>query len=325
MIFDLTYLGRNLSRPESVLATASGDVFCSHGDQGVARLCPDGRQFALSAPTKAGGLPVLANGIALRPDGSFLVANIADGGGLMELDADGMRLWQRCTDGPDAPPVNFVLLDELGKIWVTVSSTHRPRSLAYNQQTANGYVGVIEDGRFRIVLDGLAYTNEIRADYAGGWLYIAETMGQKISRVRLDETGLHGAPELFAQMPPGAFVDGIEIDSEGAVLAACIISSELIRITPDGAQTVIAGERVTTWTDEVQSAFEAGELARVHLDTSPTTALRNIASLAFFGADLDRIVFGNLLDDKLPCLPSVVAGRAPVHWKTDVPLWGTEF
>jgi len=231
---DIAFIGRDLSRPESVLATANGDIYCSHGAQGVARICADGQQFALAPKTEVGGLPVLANGIAMRPDGSFLVANIADGGGLMELDADGMRLHHNCSNTGTPPPVNFVLIDALGKVWITVSSTYAPRSLAYNRQTANGYVGVIENGAFRVVLEGLAYTNEIRADYENGWLYIAETMGQRISRVRLDETGVHGTPELFATMPKGAFVDGLEVDSEGAVLAASIIASEVTRITPDG-------------------------------------------------------------------------------------------
>ena len=325
MIPGLAHIGRDLRRPECVLATASGDVFCSHGDRGVARICPDGHQFALAEPTAHGGMPVLANGIALRPDGGFLVANIADAGGLFELDADGFRLFHPCSDGGTAPPVNFVTVDALGKIWVTVSSTCTPRSLAYNRHTANGYVAVIEDGNFRIALQDLAYTNEIRTDYDGGWLYIAETMGQRILRVRLDERGISGPPELFARMPRGAFVDGIELDADGGVLAACIISSELIRIDPDGGQSVVAGERIPDWVDEVETAFGAGRMDRPHLDQSPTETLRNISSVAFTGPRLDRLVCGNLLDDKLPVIPAPVPGCAPVHWTVEVPHWGNPF
>nr|WP_281494013.1 SMP-30/gluconolactonase/LRE family protein [Jannaschia sp. S6380] len=314
-----------MRRPESVLTTSAGDVFCSHGARGVARIRPGGSQLALAPETQIGGLPVLANGIALRWDGGFLVANISDAGGLLELDADGMRLFHPCTDGDTAQPVNFVMLDPLGKIWVTVSSTFSPRSRAYNRQTANGYVATIEDGRFRVCAGGLAYTNEVRTDYEGGWLYIAETMGQRISRVRLDERGVHGGPEVFARMPRGAFVDGLEIDAEGGVLAACIISNELIRIDPDGGQTVIAGERDEAWVDEVEADFDAGDLGRRHLDTAPTNTLRNISSVAFAGPDLDRLVCGNLLDDRLPTLPAPVPGRAPPHWDVDVPIWGDAF
>lgn len=321
----VSYVGKGLNRPESVLTTASGDIFCSHNGHGVARIRPDGTQHLLAPATKIGGLPIVPNGIALRPDGSFLVANISDTGGLLELDADGVRLFHPCTDVQISPPVNFVTQDESGRIWITISSTYSPRSLAYNRQTANGYVAMIEDGKFRVVPDGLAYTNEVRPDYEGGWLYIAKTMAQRISRVRLDERGVHGAPEVFAEMPRGAFVDGIELDSEGGVLAACIISSELIRLDPEGGQSVIMDERHDDWIDEVLTAFDDGDMGRPHLDTSPTKALRNIASIAFRGEALDQIVCGNLLDDKLPMTPAPVQGRTPPHWETNVPIWGDAF
>ncbi|MEM9734535.1 MAG: SMP-30/gluconolactonase/LRE family protein [Pseudomonadota bacterium] len=323
------HVGHNLSRPECVLATSNGDFFTAHGDRGVARIRPDGTQLALAPPTKAGGVPILANGIALQQDGSFLVSNIADGGGLFILDPDGMRLFHDCRpngeSGTTPPPVNFVYPDQMGRIWITVSSTYSPRSLAYNRQTANGYIGVIENGEFRIVVDGLAYTNELRTDYENGWLYVAETMRQKISRIRLDDKGLHGGPELFAQMPRGAFVDGLEVDSEGAVLAACIISNEIFRITPDGQMSVIAGERMDAWVDEVEQAFDAGHMGRPHLDKSPTQHLRNTASVTFCGEELDTLVCGVLLDDKLPLLKADVKGRPPLHWHVDVPVWGEPF
>lgn len=319
------HVGRALTRPECVLATSNGDFFCAHGDRGVARIMPDGTQYALAPSTHAAGVPILANGIALRVDGSFLVSNIADGGGLFELDADGMRPFHDCGGGDTPPPVNFVYPDEQGRIWITVSSTYSPRSRAYRRDVANGYVGLIERGEFRIVVEGLAYTNELRPDYENGWLYIAETMRQKISRIRLDEKGVHGVPELFAQMPPGAFVDGLEVDSEGAVLAACIISNEIFRITPDGQQSIIASERIEPWVQEVEAAFAAGQMGRPHLDRSPTTHLRNTASVTFCGPDLDTLVCGVLLDDKLPLLKAPVKGRKPLHWDVNVPLWGEAF
>lgn len=72
----VSYVGKGLNRPESVLTTASGDIFCSHNGPSVARIRPDGTQHLLAPATKIGGLPIVPNGIALRPDDSFLVANI---------------------------------------------------------------------------------------------------------------------------------------------------------------------------------------------------------------------------------------------------------
>lgn len=325
MTAPITFIGHGLMRPESVLTTSSGDVYCSHAGRGVTRILPDGRQYHLAPPTTFGGMPVAPNGIALRQDGSFLVANISDAGGLLELDRDGMRLFHPVSSGTASPPVNFVLVDELGKIWVTVSSTLTPRSLAYRSDVTNGYVALIDKGEMRIVVEGLAYTNELRADYDRGWLYIAETMARRVSRVRLDEKGVHGPLEPFADLPPGAFVDGLEIDVDGGVLAVCIISSELIRIDPDGTQDVIAGERIDSWVDQVETAFQAGTMGRSHLDRSPTQTLRNISSVAFAGNERDRMIFGNLLNSSLPVLDAPVQGRKPVHWDVKVPLWGEPF
>ncbi|MEC9196318.1 MAG: SMP-30/gluconolactonase/LRE family protein [Pseudomonadota bacterium] len=321
----ITTAGRDLSRPESVLATARGDIFVSHKGYGVARILPDGRQYLLAGPTQIGGLPVVPNGIALRADGSFLVANISDAGGLLQLDADGLRPFHSCAASGPPPPVNFVTLDALGRIWFSVSSTCRPRHLAYRRDVRNGYVGVIDDKGMRIVLEGLHYTNEIRPDLASGWLYIAETFGQKITRVRLDERGLHGLPQTFATLPRGAFVDGIALDREGALLCACIVSNELIRVTPDGMWSILLTERDDAWVDQVEAALDAGTMGRVHFDTAPTWVLRNISSLAFAGDGLDRILCGNLLGGSLPALSIGIEGQAPLHWNVDVPLWGKAF
>lgn len=321
----VTTIGRGLSRPESVLATSTGDIFVSHKGRGVARIMPDGRQFLLAKAEEIGGLPVVPNGIALRQDGTFLVANISDAGGLLEVDPDGMRLFHNCSTTGASPPVNFVTLDELGRIWFTVSSTCSPRDLAYRRDVKNGYIGVIDERGMRIVVEGLHYTNEIRPDLSGGWLYISETFGQKVSRVRLDEVGVHGNPETFAELPRGAFVDGIEFDSEGSLFCACIVSNELIRITPDGSWSIVARERDEDWVNEVETALDAGAMGRKHFDTAPTSVFRNIASIAFAGEHLDNLILGNLLGDALPALSIGVTGRIPLHWNVDVPLWGEPF
>ena len=321
----ISFRGRRLSRPESVLSTKSGDIFCSHNGHGVMRICPDGRQFLLQGPSQFGGMPVVPNGIALRADGSFLIANISDAGGVLELDADGLRPHLLSVSGPALPPVNFVYVDQLGKTWVTVSSTHRPRSLAYRRDIRDGFLGVITaDNTLSVVLEGLHYTNEVRPDYEGGWLYIAETFGQKISRVRLDEKGVHGAPEVFAQLGRGAFVDGIELDGRGGLYVACIVSSELYHIDSTGASRLIVGERDPTWVDEVETALDARRMERAHFDRSPSEVLRNISSLAFIGEDRAQIVCGNLLGDALPVFDAPFRGPEPPHWGVTVPMWGTQ-
>lgn len=319
----ISYLGSGLRRPECVLATRSGDVFCSHKGAGVMRICSDGRQFLLQDETKFGGVPVVPNGIALRQDGTFLIANIADAGGVLELDADGVRPHAVSAGAGALPPVNFVYVDQFDKTWVTVSSKLRPRSRAYRRDVKNGYVGLINaDNSFSVVLQGLHYTNEMRPDYENGWLYIAETFGQKITRARLDEKGIHGDPELFVQFGSGAFVDGIELDGAGGLYAACIVSSELYHIDPEGKATLIVGERHDKWVQTVEAALDHELMGREHFDASPTETLPNISSLAFIGEKRDRIVCGNLLGTSLPVLDAPSPGPEPPYWNVTVPEYG---
>ena len=321
----ISYLGQALSRPESVLATCSGDVFCSHKGYGVMRICPDGRQLLLQKRTEIGGLPVIPNGIALRRDGSFLIANISDAGGVLELDNDGVRPHPVSAGNEASPPVNFVYVDQLDKTWVTVSSKLRPRSRAYRRDVKNGYVGLINpDNSLSVILHGLHYTNEVRPDYENGWLYIAETFGQKITRVRLDERGVHGEPELFVQFGPGGFVDGIELDGAGGLYAACIVSSELYHIDSDGNASLLIGERNDDWVQTVEAALDQETMERKHFDASPTETLPNISSLAFIGKNRDKIVCGNLLGSSLPVFDAPSAGPQPPYWNVTVPEFGEE-
>lgn len=319
-MFDLSAarpIGAGLRRPESVLATANGDLFCSHAGHGVARI-RDGLVQLLAPETIYRGQPLLPNGIALRTDGAFVIANIADAGGIFQLDAEGCRPLLTEINGRPAPPVNFVTLDETGRVWFSVSSIRSPRHLAYRRDVADGFVGVIDAGQARIVLDGLHYTNEIRPDLERGWLYISETMARKISRYPIDTALNTGPGEVLASFPRGAFVDGITQTADGGLIAACIVSNELFHIARDGATTLLASERDEDWVVEVETALDGAVMGRHHFDHTPARVLRNVSSVAFCGADLDTLVCGCLLGDRLMAFDTDLRGKVPLHWTVNV-------
>lgn len=308
------FVGSGLDRPECVIATASGDLFVSHRTRGVARVAPDGTVTVLSDPVSYRGVPLLPNGIALRRDGSFLVSNIADPGGLFVLDAEGCRPFVTEMNGRPLPPINFVTLDETGRVWFSVSSALHPRHLAYRKDVRNGFVAVIEDGHPRIVVDGLHYTNEIRPDLEAGVLYVSETFGKHISRFPLSGDLEAGPREIAAAFPRGAFVDGFALDVDGGLVAACIVSNEIFHVHADGSLHRLLGERDDTWVDEVEASLDAGTMGRRHFDQAPSGILCNVSSVAFRGEHLDELVCGSLLGDRLVTLPAPAKGRAPVHW-----------
>ena len=73
----LHFAGSGLKRPECVLATARGALYTADWRGGVAQTLPDGSQrlFTASLPDSR---PLKPNGIALRPDGSFLLADLGE-------------------------------------------------------------------------------------------------------------------------------------------------------------------------------------------------------------------------------------------------------
>lgn len=89
---EIRWTGRNLHRPECVLATASGDVFAADWQGGVTHIRSDGRQLTyLAQPVD--GMRLQPNGVALLRDGSSLIAHLGpEQGAVFRLERDGTTL-----------------------------------------------------------------------------------------------------------------------------------------------------------------------------------------------------------------------------------------
>ena len=308
-------IGSGLVRPECVLATCAGDLFTADWRGGVAHIRPDGSQTLYSGPGPD-GLALKPNGIALQRDGSFLVTHLgANEGGVFRLTRDGaVTPWLLGVDGVDLPPTNFVLLDDAGGAWVTVSTRLQPRALGYRRACDDGFIVRVDQGGARIAADGLGYTNEVAVHPTGEWLYVNETFSRRLSRFALRANGDLGSKEVVCEFGPGTFPDGLAFDVAGHAWVVSIVSNRLIRVAPDGAQTVWLEDADAEHLAWVEAAFEAGQMDRPHLDGIRSRRLRNISSIAFSGPDRRTGVLGCLLGDRLESLRMPVAGVAPTHW-----------
>jgi sugar lactone lactonase YvrE len=169
-----------LRRPECVLCTAAGDLVVPDWRGGVTVIRADGRQHAWLARN---GSELRPNGIALNADGSFLLANLGDTGGIWRLDLERVLTpWLVEVDGIALPPANYVTVDDRGRTWISVSTRQRPRQLAWRPDVADGFVVLVDERGPRIVADSLHYTNECRPDPTGEWLYVVETFGRRVIR-----------------------------------------------------------------------------------------------------------------------------------------------
>lgn len=313
--------GGGLVRPECVLATRAGDLYSADWRGGVAHLHGDGSQslYAGALPAAA-DRPLRPNGIALRRDGSFLLADLGEQlGGVYGLDRQG-RVSEVLThvDGIDLPPSNFVTEDTLGRMWLTVSTRHKPRALAYNNRVADGFIVLMDKRGARIVADGLGFTNEALVSPDGRWLYVNETYHRKMSRYPLKADGSLGAKQVVTEFGRGAYPDGFAFDSEGCPWVACVIGNQLIRVLPDGTQQLVLDDGDVDYVDWVEQAWERADLGRAHMDRPHQTVLKNISSVAFGGADLKTIYLGCLAGDSIAAFRLAdgcgLCGHPPVHW-----------
>lgn len=312
---DLAPLGHALDRPECVLCTARGEVYVADWRGGVTLISPDGTQtlFAGRAP---GNRPLKPNGIALRADGSFLVADLSpETGGIFELRRSGeVRPVLEQIDGIDLPPTNFVVEDRAGRTWITVSTRRVPRILSCRPDCDDGFIVVMDQRGARIVADGLGYTNEVAIDPTGKWLYVNETFVRRLSRFALRPDGELGPRQTVTEFGAGTFPDGVAFDIAGNAWITSIVSNRVIRVAPDGSQEIVLEDSDAAHVAEVEAAWRSGALERRHLDVVHSRRLRNISSLAFGGADLRTAVLGCLQGQSLETFRVSVPGLPPVHW-----------
>ena len=284
-------LGHDLHRPECVLAQPNGDLFVPDWRGGVTCIKADGSQETWLARTTHDVRP---NGIALLPDGSFLLASLGGAGGVWRLERNG-RLAPFVTevDGVSLPPANFVTSDHVGRVWISVSTRRAPRQDAWRRDVADGFIVLVDDTGARIVADGLHYANEVRPDPSGTWLYVVETFGRRLIRFPLARDGTLGRRETIVTLGHGCFPDGFAFDDEGGIWIASLVSNRLLRLHDGTIETVLEDVNYA-YMDAVERAFCAGEMGRDHLGPIPGTTLQQLTSVAFGGPDGDMVFLGSL-------------------------------
>ena len=126
--------------------------------------------------------------------------------------------------------MNFVLRDSNDRIWITVTTRIKNWMHALRTDLADGYVARYIDGKFHIVADGFHFTNEIRFDAKEEWMYVVETTGGCVSRLRVDDKGSLSNREIFgpSRLGKGAWPDGLPSTASATSGAPwCIRTSSL--------------------------------------------------------------------------------------------------
>lgn len=274
---DFRRVGRELSRPECIVAECDGTLWVSDNRAALTRIDPDGKQ------TLVGSMRGAPNGFAMEADGSFLVANIEDGR-FYRLQRNGRHKVVLDTwDGAPLGSANFAYRDPQGRMWATVSTRTVPRSNAVHALIPDGFVLCRIGGKWRFAAGGFCFTNEVRV--LGEFLYVAETAKGRVVRLRMKEDSF-GTPEPYGPEPlfAGAKIDGITFDSAGNLWVTEITRNALVVISPDA---------------QARTVFQ---------DTEGKTLLMP-TSITFAGPDLRTALVGSLKLDHLTAFTAPFPGQ----------------
>ena len=321
-------MGEDLQRPECILAEPDGTLWAADARGGVVRINPDGTQeivtpkrsvsFAGAANEASRYLTgTLPNGLAFAADGSFVIANFGtDCLEAMSRNGD-TRVLAESIDGEPLGKVNFVLRDSRERVWITVSTRVTNWMHALRTDLADGYIARYDRGAFRIVAEGFRFTNEIRFDAREEFLYVAETTGGCVSRLRVDAAGNLSGREVFG--PPnlgkGAWPDGIAFDSAGNLWGTMVYSDKLFVLTPEGDLKILLDEGDPMKVSALERAFFNNHVTEDVLFATGQGIAPWMASVTFGGPDLGRIYIGSLKGKQIPFFRAPVPGLPMVHWK----------
>ncbi len=326
-------VGHDLQRPECILAERDGTLWAADARGGVMRIAPDGTQqfvgqrvddrFATAAADTADAFEAkftqgtLPNGLAFAADGSFLIANFGtDCLELMTRDGRTRTLVDRI-DGQPIGKVNFVLRDSRNRLWLTVSTRVNPWTQAASTRVRDGYVAVVDERGLRVVADGFHFTNEVRLDAAEQWLYVVETTGPHVTRLRLDERpdGVRLVDrEVFGPSHLGGYPDGIAFDAHGNLWCTLVMVDKLVALTPQGDLRVLLDDGDPDASRHLLAKMDAGAVTADDMARARGTLAPWMASITFGGADLRTVHVGSLLGTTIPTFRSPVPGLPMVHW-----------
>ncbi|MBM3768122.1 MAG: SMP-30/gluconolactonase/LRE family protein [Acidobacteria bacterium] len=205
-------VARTRTFTEGPVFDRDGTLFFTH-NEGIAKVSPQGVQSHWIQDASAG-----FNGHKILADGTHLVC-ASKKSAVWRMDGAGNRTGvasSECGGKPLRAP-NDITLDAHGGFYFTDPGGSREAPIG----TVH-YVG--KDGKTLLCADGLRVPNGLVIDPKARFLYVAETVPNRILKYPILSPGKLGAMQVFAKVPARdgheAAPDGLAVDAKGNLYVA---------------------------------------------------------------------------------------------------------
>ncbi len=197
--------------------------FSDQHDKRVVVMQPDGKaETVVEVPQQPSGLGWL-------PDGRMLVVSMIDRR-VLRHEPDGSLALHADLAALAPGQCNDMVVDATGRAYVgnfgfDMYAGESPRDTCV--------IAVEPDGRARVAADGCKFPNGSVITPDGRTLLVGESWGTRIRAFDIDTDGNLSNARVWAQLE-GFTVDGMCLDAEGAIWAACPFSGRAVRVAEGG-------------------------------------------------------------------------------------------
>jgi len=306
---DISFVGQDLQRPESVLAMRDGTLYCSDRRGVATKITPDGKQTLVGT---TGGEP---NGLYMDKKRALYCANIHNDV-LEKIHPDGRsEILLNKMDGKPLGHPNYITVDKKGAIWSTIMTRRTNLFDCVCGKVPDGYIVRIDENGAKIMADGLCAPNECRMDAEERYLYVAETMGNRMVRYPVNpDRSLDKLEQYGPDLGPAGIPDGFCFDAEGNIWITLLLRSAVVVLTPKGELHKVLEFGNEAAFNKWAASYKANTLTIEELFACANAPLPLVTSITFGGPDLKTAYLGSLTNSRLATFKSPVAGLPLLYW-----------